>query len=120
MSILSAALSVPLILEFTFAPINLITGRNAHLFTEFTGLTSRPAMLTMAALNAAGAGLLTVGLINRQAAVLGALIIGGVSAWYLIMMMRNGHAGIGVPAFLLTGALAVGILLERTRARRFI
>ena len=120
MSLLSAALSVPLILEFSVAPINLITGRNAHLFTEFTGLTSRPAMLTVAALNAAGAGLLTVGLVNRQAAVLGALVIGGVSAWYLIMMMRKGHTGIGVPAFLLTGALALGILLERTRSRRFV
>ncbi len=120
MSILSAALSVPLILEFTFAPINLVTGRNAHLFTEFTGITNRKAMLAVAAVNALGAGLLTAGLINRQAAVLGALVIGGVSAWYLIMMMKNKHFGIGVPAFLLTGALALGILLERSRARRFV
>jgi hypothetical protein len=36
------------------------------------------------------------------------------------MMMRNGHFGIGVPAFLLTGALALGILLERSRGRRLI
>lgn len=117
MSILSTALSLPLIAEFTVAPINLITGRNAHLFTEFTGLTSKSAMWAVAAVSAAGAGLLTVGIFNRQAAVLGALTIGGLSAWYLLMMMRKKHTGVGIPFFMLTGLLAVGVLLERTGGR---
>lgn len=120
MSILSTALSLPLIAEFTVAPINLITGKNAHLFTEFTGLTSRKAMFAVAAVSAAGAGLLTVGLVNRQAAVLGALTIGGLSTWYLLMMMRKKHTGVGVPFFLAVGLLALGVLLERTSGRHLI
>jgi hypothetical protein len=120
MSILSTVLSIPLIAEFTVAPINLITGRNAHIFTEFTGIKSRTAMYAVAGVSALGAGLLAVGLINRQSAVLGALTIGGLSAWYLLMMVRNKHTGIGVPFFLITGLLALGVLLERSGGRHLI
>jgi hypothetical protein len=120
MSVLSTVLSIPLIAEFTIAPINLITGKNAHIFTEFTGITSRKAMYAVAGVSALGAGLLTVGLVNRQAAVLGALTIGGLSAWYLLMMMRKKHAGVGVPFFLLVGLLALGVLLERSGGRHLI
>ncbi|MFF4650456.1 hypothetical protein [Streptomyces sp. NPDC001380] len=103
-------LSILLILEFSFAPVNLVTGRNAPLFTQFTGISSRNAMLVVAAVDALGALLVAVGLFAPKVSIAGAVLITALCAWYLVMMVRHGHFGSGLVGFLLFGSWSVGLL----------
>lgn len=103
-------LSILLILEFVFAPVNLITGRNAPLFTEFTGIESRTAMLVVAGLDALGALLVAIGLFAPKVSVAGAVLLTALCGWYIVMMVLNGHFGMGMIGFLLFGSWAVGLL----------
>jgi uncharacterized membrane protein YphA (DoxX/SURF4 family) len=103
-------LSLLLILEFVFAPVNLITGRNVPLFTEFTGISDRRAVLLVAGLDALGAVLVAIGLFVRGVSIAGAALLTAVCGWYLVMMIVRRHRGMGLAGFLLFGAWAVGLL----------
>jgi hypothetical protein len=110
-------LSILLILEFSFAPVNLISGRNAPLFTQFTGITSRSAMLAVAAIDALGALLVAVGLFAPKVSITGAVLLTALCAWYLVMMVRHGHFGSGMVGFLLFGSWSAGLLWAQLARR---
>lgn len=100
-------LSVLSIAEFTFAPINLWTGRTITNFTRFTGLSPAVATRALAPAKLAAAALLIAGLVWAHIGIAGAAIALAISLFYLGRLANpSRRAADGIAAFTLFGALA--------------
>lgn len=114
----TAVLSVLLILEFGFAPVNLIDGHNAPLFREYTGIHAHSGLVAVAWIDGIGAALVALGLFSRWVGIAGAGLLSALCAWYLVMILGHGANAGGLGGFLLFGAWAVGLLWLQLTARR--
>jgi uncharacterized membrane protein YphA (DoxX/SURF4 family) len=110
-------LSLVLIAEFVASPINLWTGRNMHVFTEFTGFSPTTARRVFAPVMLVGAALIVVGLAVRPLSIVGAAIITCACVLYLVRLAAPGRrAASGIVAYLFFGGVAVALLtLQGTR-----
>ena len=109
------AISVPLIVEWVFAPVNLWTGRTMPNFTRFTGLPPQTATHVLAPIKLATALALTIGLAIPAASVAGALATLGICGFYLLRLTDPGRrdpAGLG--GFTIFGGMALALLVLRT------
>jgi hypothetical protein len=116
-SVLALALSIPLILEFVFAPVNLWTGRTISNFVRFTGYEPRIANRVFAPIKLATAGLLALGLAVPSSSVTGASAALAISLVYIARLLapvRRDPAGL--LGFLLFGLLAAALLTVRLLA----
>ena len=110
-------LSVPLIAEFVFAPVNLWTGRTMGNYTRFTGLPPWFATRILAPLKLATAVLLMAGLAIRALSIIGAALALTVSCFYLVRLahpQRRDPAGLA--GFAVFGALACALVALRVAA----
>lgn len=103
--------SLPLIAELAFAPVNLWRGRTTASWVRYTGLTPRDARLFAAPAKLVTATLLIAGLVWRPLGVAGAAASVAIALFYLV---RLGHparrAADGIAAFILFGALGGALL----------
>jgi hypothetical protein len=107
-------LSVPLILEFVFAPVNLWTGRTIDNFVRFTGFDPRVARTWLAPLKLATAGLLTAGLAIRGLSLAGGGLALVIAVFYLVRLVAPGRRDpAGLLGFGLFGLLAAALLVIR-------
>jgi hypothetical protein len=111
-------LSILLILEFSFAPVNLIDGHNAPLFREYTGIQGHGGLVAVAWIDGIGAALVAIGLFSRRISIVGAGLLSALCAWYLVMILGHGANAGGLAGFVLFGAWAVGLLWVQLTARR--
>ncbi len=110
-------LSVPLIAEFVFAPVNLWTGRTMGNYTRFTGLPPWSATRLLAPVKLATAMLLTAGLAVRALSIAGAALAVAVSVFYLARLAGPGRRDrAGLAGFAIFGALACALLALRLGA----
>jgi hypothetical protein len=117
MTILAVVLSIPLILEFLFAPVNLWTGRTIDTFVRFTGFAPSVARALFAPAKLACAVLLLVGLVVWDASVAGAILALVISAVYLVRLLGRGRRDpAGLVGFGLFGLLAAALLVVRLLA----
>lgn len=114
MSTLASILSIPLILEFLFAPMNLWTGRTIENFVSFTGFDARLGTTIAAPLKLASALALIVGCFVREVSLAGAMLALVISIFYLVRLLdhrrRDSAALVG---FALFAALAAGVVALR-------
>lgn len=105
-------LSVPLIAEFVFAPLNLWQGRTSANWVRFTGLSPRSAQLFAAPAKLVTAVLLIVGVVWRPPGLVGAAACIAIAVFYLVRLSHPARrrAVDGYVAFTLVGALGVGLL----------
>jgi hypothetical protein len=116
MGIAAIVLSVPLILEFVFAPVNLWTGRTIGNFVRFTGFDARVGRRLFAPVKLATAALLAAGVAVRALSVAGAALALAISVVYVARLLdpdRRDPAGL--VGFVLFGLLAGGVLALRIR-----
>jgi hypothetical protein len=112
MSAAAVVLSVPLIAEFSFAPINLWTGRTMPNFTRFTGLDPRVATRVLAPVKLLTAAALAAGLAVSAASIAGASLTLAICAFYLLRLSAPRRRDpTGVAGFAIFGALALALLL---------
>lgn len=112
MAAAAIALSIPLILEFVFAPVNLWRGRTIGNFVRFTGLEPRIARMWFAPVKLVTAGLLAAGLAIRGLSLAGAASALAVSLVYLIRLAGRGRRDLaGLIGFALFGLLATALLV---------
>ena len=112
MSAVAVILTVPLLLEFIFAPFNLWTGRTMDNFVRFTGWAPRVARTVFAPVKLATAVVLAVGLFLRGASIAGAALALAISLVYLVRLAHpRRRDGAGLAAFILFGALAAALLI---------
>jgi hypothetical protein len=112
MSALSIILTVPLLLEFVFAPFNLWTGRTMDNFVRFTGWSPRVATTLFAPVKLATAVVLAVGLFLRGPSIAGAALSLAISLVYLVRLAHpRRRDGAGLAGFTLFGALAAALLV---------
>jgi hypothetical protein len=110
-------LSVPLIAEFVFAPVNLWTGRTMGNYIRFTGLPPWFATRVLAPVKLATAILLFAGLAVRVLGVVGAAVAVVISGFYLVRLAGVGRRDrAGVAGFAVFGALACALLALRITA----
>jgi hypothetical protein len=116
-SVLAVALSIPLILEFVFAPMNLWTGRTISNFVRFTGYQPRVATTVFAPAKLATAGLLVLGLAVPSSSVAGASAALLISLVYIARLLAPDRRDpAGLVGFLLFGLLAAALLIVRLLA----
>ena len=107
-------LSVPLIAEFVFAPVNLWTGRTMGNYTRFTRLPRWSATRVLAPVQLATAMPLTAGLAVRALSIAGAALAVAVCVFYLARLAGPGRRDrAGLAGFALFGALACALLAVR-------
>lgn len=107
-------LSVPLIAEFVFAPVNLWTGRTMGNYTRFTALPPWFAIRILAPVKLATAVLLIAGLAVRVLSIAGAALAVAVSVFYLVRLSGPGRRDpAGLAGFAIFGALACALLALR-------
>ena len=107
-------LSVLLIAEFVFAPVNLWTGRTMGNYIHFTGLPPWSATRVLAPVKLAAAILLIVGLSVRALSITGAALALAVSCFYLARLAQPGRRDpAGMTGFAVFGALACALLALR-------
>jgi hypothetical protein len=117
MTILAIVLSIPLILEFLFAPVNLWTGRTMDNFVRFTGFAPWVARTVFAPAKLVCAGLVLVGLVVWDLSVAGAILALVISAVYLVRLLGRGRRDrAGLVGFALFGLLAAALLAVRLLA----
>lgn len=110
-------LSLPLIAEFVFAPINLWIGRTMDNYTRFTGLPPWFATHVLAPVKLAAAALLVAGLAVRALSIAGAALALAVSCFYLARLVHPGRRDrAGLAGFAIFGALASALLVLRVVA----
>jgi hypothetical protein len=110
-AVAAIVLSIPLILEFVFGPLNLWREHTTANWIRFTGYSPNAAKRYAAPVKLACAVLLAAGLAWRTASIAGAVAACAVSAFYLVRLAApSRRAGDGVAAFVLFGALAAGLL----------
>jgi uncharacterized membrane protein YhdT len=110
-------LSVPLIAEFVFAPINLWTGRTMGNYRRFTGLPPWFATCILAPVKLATALALAVGLALGVVGIAGAALALAVSLFYLARLSGPGRRDpAGLAGFAVFGAMACALLVLRVTA----
>lgn len=108
-------LSVLLITEWVFAPVNLWTGRTMPNFRRFTGLPPQAATHVLAPIKLATALALAIGLAIPAASVAGALATLGICGFYLLRLAAPGRRDpAGLAGFTIFGGIALALLLLRT------
>ncbi|HEY2053837.1 MAG TPA: hypothetical protein VGH14_07890 [Solirubrobacterales bacterium] len=114
MSTLASILSVPLILEFLFAPMNLWTGRTIENFVRFTGFDARWGRMIAAPVKLATAVALIVGLFVPVVGIVGALSALAISIFYVVRLLspRRRDAA-GLFGFALFAVLAAAVAALR-------
>jgi hypothetical protein len=116
MKTVAIALSVPLILEFLFAPANLWTGRTIGNFVRFTGFNPSIGRTAFAPVKLATAVLLAAGLAVRDLSIAGAASALAVSTVYIVRLLgRTRRDPAGLLGFTFFGALAGALLAIRLR-----
>jgi hypothetical protein len=116
-SVLTFAMSIPLILEFVFAPVNLWTGRTISNFVRFTGYEPWVARRVFAPAKLATAGLLVLGLAVRTSSVAGASAALAISLVYIARLLApDRQHPAGLLGFVLFGLLAAALLTVRLLA----
>ena len=111
MTIAIWVLSLALIAELSFAPINLWTGRTTSNFTRFTGLSPTVATRAFAPAKLATAGLLVAGFASSRVGIAGAATALLISVFYLARLAHpRRRAADGIAGFTLFGALAGALL----------
>jgi len=107
-------LSMLSIAEFTFAPVNLWTGRTMPNFTRFTGLAPEVATRALAPVKLATAAALAVGLAVPAIGLAGAALATAICAFYLLRMAAPArrHPD-GLVAFTVFGSWALALLILR-------
>jgi hypothetical protein len=114
MKTVAIALSVPLILEFVFAPANLWTGRTIGNFVRFTGFDPRIGRTLFAPVKLTAAALLTAGLAVRELSIAGAGLALAISIVYIMRLLdRQRRDPAGLIGFTLFAALAGALLAVR-------
>jgi hypothetical protein len=114
MDTVAIVLSVPLILEFAFAPVNLWTGRTIGNFVRFTGFDPWIGRTLFAPAKLVTAALLVAGVAVRDLSIAGAGLALALSAVYVVRLLgptRRDPAGL--VGFTLFGALAAALLAVR-------
>jgi hypothetical protein len=107
-------LSVVLITEFVFAPVNLWTGRTMRNYMRFTGLPPWFATSVLAPVKLATALSLAAGLAVRALGIAGAALALAISCFYLVRLAQPGRRDpAGLAGFTLFGALASALLALR-------
>ncbi len=107
-------ISVPLILEWVFAPFNLWTGRTLENFVRFTGFQPRVATRLFAPVKLAVAGLLIAGLAVPVLSIAGAVGTVLISLGYLARLLAPGRRDpAGLVGFTLFGLIGVALLTVR-------
>lgn len=103
--------SVPLIAELAFAPVNLWRGRTTANWVRYTGLAARDAQLFAAPAKLVTAALLIVGLAWRPLGVVGAAASVAIALFYLVRLAHPARRAVdGIAAFVVFGALGVTLL----------
>jgi hypothetical protein len=116
MKTIAIILSIPLILEFVFAPVNLWSGRTTGNFVRFTGFDPWIGKTFFAPVKLATAALLAAGLAVRDLSVAGAASALALSTLYIVRLLgRNRRDPAGLIGFTLFGALAAALLAMRLR-----
>ena len=108
------SLSVLLIAEFVFAPINLWTGRTMPTFTRFTGLRPITAARVTAPLKFTCAGAVAAGLAVPALSMVGTAGIIAISCFYLLRLSHPDRRDpAGIAGFAIFGPWALALLLLR-------
>jgi hypothetical protein len=116
MKTVAIVLSVPLTLEFVFAPANLWTGRTVGNFVRFTGFDPRIGKVIFAPVKLATAVLLVAGLAVRDLSIAGAVLALAISTVYIARLLgRTRRDPAGLFGFALFAALAGALLAVRLR-----
>jgi hypothetical protein len=116
MKTVAIVLSVPLILEFVFAPVNLWTGRTLGNFVRFTGFEPWIGRRLFAPVKLATAVLLAAGLAVRDLSIAGAAAALAISTVYIVRLLGHTRRDpAGLLGFTLFGALAGALLAVRLR-----
>jgi len=104
-------MSVPLIAESAFAPVNLWKGRTTANWVRFTGLSPRSAQIFAAPAKLVTAALLIVGLAWRPAGFAGAGACLAIALFYLARLGHPARRGAvdGIVAFALFGSLGAAL-----------
>jgi hypothetical protein len=107
MTLLLYLMSVPLIAESAFAPVNLWRGRTTANWIRFTGLSTRSAHFFAAPVKLVTAGLLIVGVAWRPAGLAGSAACVVIALFYLVRLAHPARRGAvdGLAAFALFGGL---------------
>jgi hypothetical protein len=107
-------LSVLSIAEFTFAPVNLWTGRTMPNFTRFTGFSPEIATQLFAPVKLATAAALAAGLVVPAIGLAGAALATGICATYLVRLAAPERRHIdGLAGFVVFGSWALALLILR-------
>lgn len=111
MAVAAWILSVPLILEFVFGPLNLWRERTTENWVRFTGYSVTAAKQVAAPVKLAAGALLAAGLVWRPAGLAGAAAAVAISAFYLVRLAAPSRRALdGIAAFVLFGGLAAALL----------
>jgi hypothetical protein len=112
MTIIVWALSLSLVAEFVFAPVNLWRGRTTANFTRFTGFSTAAANRVFAPAKLATGAALTAGLVWSPFGAAGAAAALVISILYLVRLAHpSRRAPDGIAAFGLFGSLAAALLV---------
>ncbi|HET6865827.1 MAG TPA: hypothetical protein VFH80_07885 [Solirubrobacteraceae bacterium] len=107
-------MSIPLILEWTFAPFNLWSGRTLENFVRFTGFQPGVATQLFAPAKLAVAGLLMAGVAVPALSVAGAAGTVLISLVYLVRLSAPSRRDpAGVAGFTLFALIGVALLRVR-------
>jgi hypothetical protein len=107
-------ISVPLILEWAFAPFNLWSGRTLENFVRFTGFQTRVATHVFAPVKLALAALLIAGLAVPALSVAGAAGTVLISLGYLACLLAPGRRdAAGIVCFAVFGLIGAAPLTVR-------
>lgn len=116
MKTVAIVLSIPLILEFVFAPMNLWTDRTIGNFVRFTGFDPWIGKTLFAPVKLAIAALLATGLAVRDLSIAGAASALALPTLYVVRLLeRTRRDSAGLLGFTLFGALAAALLAVRLR-----
>jgi hypothetical protein len=114
MKTVAIVLSIPLILEFVFAPANLWRGQTIANFVRFTGFDPWIGRTFFAPVKLAIAALLAAGLAVRALSIAGAASALALSSLYIVRLLsRTRRDPAGLLGFTLFGALAAALLAVR-------
>jgi hypothetical protein len=117
MTVAVAILSLLLMAEFVFAPVNLWTGRTMGNYVRFTGLPPWFATRVLAPIKLVTALALAAGLAVRVLSIAGAAAALAISCLYLVRLVSPARRDpAGLAGFAVFGALASALLALRIAA----
>jgi hypothetical protein len=114
MELAGILLSIPLVLEWMFAPFNLWSGRTMDNFVRFTGFEPRVATRLFAPAKLCLAALLLVGIAIPAVSIAGAAGTVLISLVYLVRLVHPARLDpAGVTGFVIFGGLGASLLAVR-------